>query len=453
MTRDKIPSDPEENNEQARLKALRAFRILDTPEEGSFNNFVDLACQVFDLPIAVISFTGTDRIFFKASIGLGLEKGDDRLGSIFDGSSSDEVLVINDITDSTVFANHHYVTGKFGIKFYAAVPLITIDGYRIGTLSVMHHRGIPFNERNQKTLAALGKSVMDHLEQRRLLLEDRDWKSDKPKQKQSIHKADELSEQARSVIFNGDLESSQYGFENLFEQPFIAVGLISSDKRIKAVNSSMINILELKDDVVGEAVEKLLPEDEGHNFLELLENVYSKKEAYHKNSTELRIFHEDALKTIYVDLSLQPIIDIVDGSTDILVVIKDVTDFTVAKNKLTDEMDTLAAAIEAGGFGYTVVEFATGKMKSNAQLKKNYGFSAEEDFDYPDLFDAMVPKYRQKIKELVQHAIETKTVYSGEYEVRWRDGTLHWISAHGKPRFDEHGRASHIVGINREIKK
>lgn len=449
MSQNNNPAISADQIEISRLRALRSFRILDTPEEGVFDHLVDLAHQIFEVPMVALTFTGADRIFFKSNIGLGREKDEPRAGSIFDSSLDADIRVINDISDSPIFASHRYITGDMSVKFFASVPLITQEGYRIGQLSLMHHRAIPFNDKNQDILSALGRSVMDQLEQRRLLLEGRDWDSEKKTIIIDPSQGEETQPQHPTWAEENSIQKPAFG--NLFDQQFIAVGLISADNHIKAANSSLREILEFNEPVIGEDIRALLPELEGKQFLELLENVKITREAFQLNGTELRIFHEDTLKTIFVDLSLQPITE--NGSDDILVVIKDVTDFTLDQRRLKDSMDTFTAAIEAGGFGYTVVKFATGKMESNGQLKKNYGFATDEDFDYPDLFDAMLPKHRQRIKELVQQAIETKGIYHAEYEVKWRDGSIHWISAHGKPRYDKYGRASHIVGLNREIKK
>ena len=50
-----------------------------------------------------------------------------------------EPLIINDMTIDYRFRNHPAVV-DFGVKFYAAFPVTTSDGYTLGTLCVSDNR-------------------------------------------------------------------------------------------------------------------------------------------------------------------------------------------------------------------------------------------------------------------------------------------------------------------------
>lgn len=53
-------------NESARLKALRAHRILDTDPEQVFDDLALLASQVFGTPIALMTLVDEHRQWFKS---------------------------------------------------------------------------------------------------------------------------------------------------------------------------------------------------------------------------------------------------------------------------------------------------------------------------------------------------------------------------------------------------
>ena len=57
-------------SEEARLTALRAYDILDTGPEKSFDDLTSLASHVCETPIALISLVDSDRQWFKSRIGL-----------------------------------------------------------------------------------------------------------------------------------------------------------------------------------------------------------------------------------------------------------------------------------------------------------------------------------------------------------------------------------------------
>ena len=62
----KAPIPP---NEAARLAALRALDILDTPPEETFDDLATLAASVCQVPIALISLVDDERQWFKSRVG------------------------------------------------------------------------------------------------------------------------------------------------------------------------------------------------------------------------------------------------------------------------------------------------------------------------------------------------------------------------------------------------
>lgn len=58
------------------------------------------------------------------------------------------------------------VAGEFGLQFYAAAPLVTADGHKLGTLCVIDHKPRHLDEARQATLTQLAGIVMDEMELR-----------------------------------------------------------------------------------------------------------------------------------------------------------------------------------------------------------------------------------------------------------------------------------------------
>ena len=129
-------------------------------------------------------------------------------------------------------------------------------------------------------------------------------------------------------------------------------------------------------------------------------------------------------------------------------IFKDLQDIN---NQLDESNHRLLIAMDAGALGATEVELKTGLMKSNAQFKAHYGRTPDDTFLYADLFEAMLPEYREDVRAKVSYAIANKSVYRAQYRVCWPDGSLHWISAHGKARYNEAGEPDRMVGIVSDI--
>ncbi len=61
-------------NEKERLHALRAYRLLDTESENAFNELAELAAEICEAPIALISLVDDSRQWFKARVGMSAQE-------------------------------------------------------------------------------------------------------------------------------------------------------------------------------------------------------------------------------------------------------------------------------------------------------------------------------------------------------------------------------------------
>ncbi len=168
-------STPALENESQRLQALLRYEILDTPFEESFDRITRLAASLFSAPIAVIGMIDQDRIWIKSSIGV-LEREVSREGALSAWAIfSHEVLVIEDALKDIRFKNTPYVTGEGRCRFYAGAPIVTPEGFVVGTLSVID--AMPrtdFTSVQRENLAGLAGLVVDQLEFRRATMQLRD---------------------------------------------------------------------------------------------------------------------------------------------------------------------------------------------------------------------------------------------------------------------------------------
>jgi GAF domain-containing protein len=74
-------------------------------------------------------------------------------------------LVKNALEDPRTLANP-LVAGEMGVRFYAAVPLTTHDGYRLGTMNIINFVPREFDVAQQETLQEFAGLVMDQMEVR-----------------------------------------------------------------------------------------------------------------------------------------------------------------------------------------------------------------------------------------------------------------------------------------------
>jgi PAS domain S-box-containing protein len=160
----KISPLPE--NEKERLEVIQAYQILDTEEEQDFDDLVELAAQLYHTPIAVITLIDRNRQWFKAKTGLDSKETSRDLSFCAHTIHLDDVMVVPDALQDERFFDNPQVIGHPYIRFYAGMPLITREGYKLGSLAVIDQKPRTLSEPQLKHLRMLAKQVVNLLDLR-----------------------------------------------------------------------------------------------------------------------------------------------------------------------------------------------------------------------------------------------------------------------------------------------
>jgi sigma-B regulation protein RsbU (phosphoserine phosphatase) len=154
-------------DEEARLAAVHRYRALDTARDGTFDRIAALAARIFDAPMATVTFVGSDRVWFKAAHGLAGPAQAARVpGLCASAVLQDEPYVITDARSDLRTLGNPLVEGDPGVRFYAAVPLTTAHGLRLGTVDVLDTVPRLPTDAQLDSLRDLAALVMDELELR-----------------------------------------------------------------------------------------------------------------------------------------------------------------------------------------------------------------------------------------------------------------------------------------------
>jgi GAF domain-containing protein len=151
-------------NEILRLKTLHDLAILDTPREQSFDDVAQVAMQLCDVPIAIVSLLDTDRQWFKSCIGLdGTQTSRDVAFCAHAILAPDDVLVVEDATKDKRFSDNELVVNSPYIRFYAGAPLVTEEGMALGTLCVVDYKPRKLSSAQINSLRSLARQIMQLL--------------------------------------------------------------------------------------------------------------------------------------------------------------------------------------------------------------------------------------------------------------------------------------------------
>ncbi len=152
--------------EAKRLKVLWEYEVLDTVPEEVFDDLTELAARICEAPIALISLVDENRQWFKAKLGVTLGETSRDISFCAHAIKQTDLFIVPDATRDKRFADNPLVTSEPKIRFYAGAPLITADGYALGTLCVIDKVPRDLLPDQRQALRILARHVVSQLELR-----------------------------------------------------------------------------------------------------------------------------------------------------------------------------------------------------------------------------------------------------------------------------------------------
>lgn len=148
-------------NEQERLQNLYSYELLDTLPDKDYDDITKLASFICNTPVSLITLVDKDRQWMKSSHGISLEETlREHAFCAHAILQPDEMMVVSDAEKDERFSDNPLVTGEPHILFYAGVPLVTEEGFAIGSLCVLDNKPGNLNESQREALKTLANQTM-----------------------------------------------------------------------------------------------------------------------------------------------------------------------------------------------------------------------------------------------------------------------------------------------------
>ena len=149
-----------------RLAELRRQLLLDSSVEKAYDDITKLLAASLEVPIAMVNLMDDERDWFKSCVGLPFTESPAVTSFCETFFHTDQdVIVVEDTTQSGLFSQHPMVTGEPHIRFYAAARLV-INGQILGTLCAYDTQPRQISPAQIDQLKALTQAVVELIKSR-----------------------------------------------------------------------------------------------------------------------------------------------------------------------------------------------------------------------------------------------------------------------------------------------
>jgi signal transduction histidine kinase len=150
--------------ESKRIESLKSYLVLDTESEEEIDNLTQLASEICETPISLVSLIDENRQWFKSKIGLEVnETSRDVAFCAHAINEKDDLFIIEDARKDKRFFDNPLVTSDPFVIFYAGVVLKSDEDLPLGTLCVIDNSPRKLSDKQIRSLKTISKQIMNLL--------------------------------------------------------------------------------------------------------------------------------------------------------------------------------------------------------------------------------------------------------------------------------------------------
>ncbi len=159
-----MPAAPLPPDERERQQILNRYAILDTFPEQQYDDLTFLAAQICETPISILSLVDHDRQWFKSRHGIDQIETPREISFCAHAILQNGVTEVPDTAGDARFIDNYSVTGEPFVRYYAGAPLVTPEGFALGTLCVIDHKPRQLSANQLRSLEALARQAVGQME-------------------------------------------------------------------------------------------------------------------------------------------------------------------------------------------------------------------------------------------------------------------------------------------------
>lgn len=195
------PADAASRTDRDAAALARRLGLLDAPAEACFDRVTRLAARLLDAPIALILVFDRDRHWRKSCAGLVSPDALSQVPFCEDTLRDDGCTVVPDMRADARLRGHPAVVEAPFLRFYAALPLRSMQGLPLGALCVLDTRARALDSAQLASLQDLRAIAQHEIAQRETAV-----------RQSRAHRADLRALEESKAVFQAAFQEAAIGF-------------------------------------------------------------------------------------------------------------------------------------------------------------------------------------------------------------------------------------------------
>lgn len=245
------PSD--HKKEAERIKSLKSYLVLDTEAEEEIDNLTELASEICETPISLVSLVDEKRQWFKSKVGLEVnETSRDVAFCAHAINKTNGLLIVEDARIDKRFFDNPLVTSHPNVIFYAGVVLKSDEDLPLGTLCVIDNVPRKLSDKQIRSLKMISKQIMTLLNYKKSLRKQEELSIQLLQKNLELESfasiaAHDLKSPLANIIGSANLFSEIYA-KQIDEEGRVIIDIIEkSGQRLKSLIDGLLQFSKIDD--------------------------------------------------------------------------------------------------------------------------------------------------------------------------------------------------------------
>lgn len=239
--------------EAERIKSLKSYLVLDTEADEEIDNLTELASEICETPISLVSLVDENRQWFKSKVGLEATETSREVAFCAHAiNKTNELFVVEDARTDKRFFDNPLVTSHPNVIFYAGVVLKSDEDLPLGTLCVIDNVPRKLSDKQIRSLKMISKQIMTLLNYKKSLRKQEELSVQLLQKNLELESfasiaAHDLKSPLANIIGSANLFSEIYA-KQIDEEGRVIIDIIEkSGQRLKSLIDGLLQFSKIDD--------------------------------------------------------------------------------------------------------------------------------------------------------------------------------------------------------------